>query len=260
MGIKDFLKIVYNGKTLREYGYVCDDKYLHGKKIAVDAFNLIYRNRFATENLSFEGKITSHIKITLTQILKFKKLGCEQMWVFDGGHNPLKAETQSKRTVKITREEVADIKKLLSWAGIKYITTETEAEFFCAELTKKGVFDYVLSSDMDVIVRGGNILKAEKKNYLCLHSDEIGLSQEELARIAVHMGCDFAPKTKGIGPLSVIKKISTQLTERQILAFDFLMAPTNMKILEKPETKSNLEELKKWLLELGFSKKTINSF
>ena len=103
MGIKNFLKIVLKNKTIEEYGSSCEFEYLQGKKVAVDAFNIIYRNRFVlNENLSYNGKITSHIKITLTQIMKLKKLGVEQMWIFDGGRNPLKQETLERRKVKIT--------------------------------------------------------------------------------------------------------------------------------------------------------------
>lgn len=261
MGIKDFLKILIGGKTIMEYANIYGIKYFNGKKIVIDAFNLIYRNRYATDNLSHNGKITSHIKITLSQILMINDAGADQMWIFDSGFNPLKAETLKKRKIKITKEEIEDIKKLLQLLGVKYITVETEAEFYCAELVKSGYFDYVLSTDMDVIIRGGNIL-APKSNgdYLCLHSSDLPLTTEELVKIAVMIGCDFSPKTRGIGPLTVYNRLKTEiLTPRQIEAYNFMIMPLNRKVKENIKPSGDIVKLKEWLKILGFSDKTLNN-
>ncbi len=261
MGINGFLDVELKGKKIKEYCSECDINYFRGMKIAVDAFNIIYRNRYATEDLTYNGKITSHIKITLSQILMLKNIGATQMWIFDGAFNPLKKETVQKRKIKITKEEINDIKKLLKLMGIKYITVQTEAEFYCAELTKKQIYNYVLSSDMDVIIRGGNILVPRKGKYLKLHRGDLPINDEDLSKLAVVIGCDFSPKTKGVGPKTVINKLdSIILTERQREAYTFLMSPLNTTILEKQTTeKINMEELTIWLLSLGFSSKTINA-
>ena len=198
MGIKDFLNVVIGDKTIRDLGITVKKNFITGKKVVVDAFNVIYQSRFATENMTANGNVTSHIKIVLSKIMMLEKLDVTQMWVFDGGHNVLKEECVNNRTgPKITKQEVLDIKQVLSLYGIKYVTVSTEAEFFCAELVIKGMFDYVWSTDMDVIIRGGNIMKSigQELYILCAHNVYEVISQADLAKIAVMLGCDFAPKT-----------------------------------------------------------------
>ena len=260
MGIKDFINIKINNKTIRDYGYIKDINHIAGKKVVIDAFNMIYRCRYANENLSSGVKITSHIKFVLNQILMLKKIGVVQLWIFDGGFNPLKSETVSKRKVKITKDEIGDIKKLLNLLGMTYITVQTEAEFFAAALTKAGKYDYVLSTDMDVIVRGGNIFAPKKAgDYFVLHSSELPVGPAELAKMAVVLGCDFAPKTQRIGAGTVYSKLSSiKLTDRQTEAFIFLTGPLDTKIIEKPKTAANIPELKIWLRSLSFSNSTLD--
>ncbi len=285
MGIKDFLDIEIKDQRIYDYGIEVDVNYMKGKKIIIDAFNVIYQSRFAMAASSENGnmsvnvikddqevtKITSHIKIILNKIQMLQKLDITQMWVFDGGYNPLKAKELTKRTgPKITKEEIADIKKLIGLMGIKYVTVSCEAEFFCAELVRSGMFDYVLTTDMDVIIRQGNLImpcrRSKTKNkYFVLHYNDVieksGLNLETLARIAVMMGCDFCEKTRGVGVKTIMKKLNNALKEDQIIAMEFLLKPVAMRevIMEKPATEFNIDALKEWLREMGFGEKTLNS-
>lgn len=278
MGIKDFLKIVVDGKPIRDYGHVFTDdtssvsnfaKFITGRKIAVDAFNIIYRARHAIgDSLSSNGKTTSHIKIILNTVMRFVKLGVMQIWVFDGGYNKLKAECLEKRTNRISKEEIEDIKKLLEYCGVPYFIVGVEAEFFAAEMVKKNMVEYVLSSDMDVIVKGGNIIKDEKKNgkkqYFIMKSSEFmektNLALEDLAKIGVVMGSDFAPKTPRIGPGSVMKKYKDiELTERQNQAYELFLKPLGSCILSHSKGQFDADKLKEFLKNLDFSEKSIDS-
>lgn len=270
MGIKDFLKAELGPekKKVQDFGEFFDLNFIEGKKVVIDAFNVIYKNMYVLkEHLTFNGQITTHIKITLQKIRYFQKLNVQQFWIFDEYYgNKLKEETVNKRTLKLEREHVEEIKKLLSLCGIKWISVKIEAEFYAAELTKgdNPLYDVVLSSDMDVIIRGGVLLKESlregKRCYFYLNGEtmlkELKISSCALAKMAVMLGCDFAPKSLRVGPKSVWKKRNEPITPRQQEAVDFLCHKIDMcgVIHKKPETKKeNKEELNEWLLELGFS-------
>jgi len=261
MGIKDFLKTVLgNGKLVSDYGEEMPRDFINGKKIAVDAFNVIYKNMYVLkEHLTHEGRVTTHIKITLQKIRMLRARGVQQLWVFDDHYNnPLKIETQQKRTLKLSRDHVAEIKKLLSLCGIKWIAVKTEAEFYAAELSR-GPFDYVLSTDADVIIRGGKLLKETRDGYTVFDGqaimDDLKISQETFAKIGVMLGCDFAPKTPRVGPKSVWKKLHLELTPRQEEAVEFLTHKIDLRgvISASPKTEEeDTERLNEWLRELGF--------
>lgn len=273
MGIKDFLKIKIKNKTIKDYGKNYSEDFIRGKSLAIDAMNVIYKNMILGDTLTHNGKITSHIRITLSKIAYFKKMNVETIWIFDGKQEPLKKETNEKRRqtrkITITTEMINDIKQLLRLAAVPYLVVPTEAEFYAAELVKKGLYTAVLTSDMDVIVRGGVLLREEtinnKKTYFYLSAESLlkDISQDDIIRIAIHMGCDFAPKTPRIGPSSVYKKYKTDLTERQQQAFELFKSEIDLKnIMEKftEVHKPDFTELTDWLLLLGFQKKTITQY
>lgn len=265
MGIKDFLKIEVNGKKFEEFTELVNGDFIAGQKIAVDAYNVIYSSMFAmSDPLTSSGKITTHIKIVFEKIKSLNKLGVIQLWIFDSALNPLKIETVQKRKIRLGKTDVADIKRLLTLCGIKWMSVNVEAEFYAAALSRIGFVDAVLSSDMDVVVRGGNLLREKiingKKYFQYINAatfaEKSGLTLEDLARVAVHIGCDFAPKTPRVGPKKVVAHRSQPLTERQEQALALMLGPIDMRtaIVESPETAVDEENLKKWLTELGFTK------
>lgn len=273
MGIQSFLEIsIGDNKKISDLGTNYGEEFMRDKCIAVDASIMIYRARFAIGNaLSHNEKITSHIVIAFNMINKFNKFNVGQIWVFDGAVDELKRETIEKRNSKsrLTREEVADIKKLLLLSGIPAITVNVEAEFYCAELQRQGVVNFVYTSDTDVIVRGGTLVKDKKidgrKTYYCLESSSVcealNVSLEDLARIGVILGSDFAEKTKGVGPATVIKKYKNiVLTEKQERALIKLTKSVDLKtsIIERVAKKANIEQLTKWFISMNFSEKTIS--
>lgn len=106
MGIKNFSKIFEPNKEFKW-------KEFDGKIVAVDAMIEIYKSVLAMSKVDSltdsNGKITSHINtILLGMILKLKKYGADQIWVFDYSnqnkdnefHNPLKMQEILKRRKK----------------------------------------------------------------------------------------------------------------------------------------------------------------
>jgi len=60
-------------------------------------------------------------------------------------------EKFARRTVRVTREQNDDCKKLLKLMGIPYVEAPCEAEAQCAALAKAGVVYAAASEDMDTL-------------------------------------------------------------------------------------------------------------
>ena len=60
-----------------------------------------------------------------------------------------------KTTLRLTKDMVDNVKRLLSYLGISYIHMDVgEGEAIAAELCRIGYVDYVLTEDMDTLVGG----------------------------------------------------------------------------------------------------------
>ena len=65
-----------------------------------------------------------------------------------------KIKEEKKNFVRITREDIESVQKLLDAYGIVYITANGEADELCYKLTKKKMVYGCLSEDMDLFVYG----------------------------------------------------------------------------------------------------------
>ena len=148
MGIKSLTQTVkkYSPDAIHH-----DNLYkLSGKKVAVDASLIIYQQLLNNQKAFFknkEGKITNHITGLFYKIMNYISLNIELIFIFDGKppdnkENCLqerrekskklkelseKAESEEDKTkyekmsIRLTKEMIDDVKKLLSLFGISYI-------------------------------------------------------------------------------------------------------------------------------------------
>jgi len=279
MGIKDFLKIEYENKEFADFGIITTYSELEGRSVIVDALNIIYRSMFVSKGnlLTSELKRTHHILITLNQILRFEKYNIYSHWVFDSGkvHDmKLKCVEKRRQSQKqqnldpLTKEEINDIKKVLKLLGVSFTTVSVEAEFFAADICSAGNMAGVISSDTDILARGGTILIPKsidgKSKLLKISTEDImretKLTKIDIQNIAVIMGCDFCEKTPRIGKKSVIKKfkkiVLTEQQERALDLFSEKIIPKDV-IIECSETERDVEKLKDWLISLNFGEQTL---
>lgn len=288
----------FKGKTLANLGQETTLAKLKNKTICIDAFNMIYSAILAFKTINTltdkEGNTTAHIKTILSQILMFKKANINQIWIFENKkQSALKNHELARRKerrdksddekvkFKITETHINDIKNLLDLMGIVYIVTppEIEGEQFGAYLTipKPGIgamCDYVYSRDADVLIFGGNLLmpdfvksstgKSKKRIYKAFNLNDIlnvtGLDREQLATMAVALGCDFSEeKVKGIGPKTAIKLAEADeiiLTDDQIKAKKYFLSDiTDMPEIFQPV--GNKEMLINWLVSKNFNKEKL---
>jgi flap endonuclease-1 len=299
MGVKKFFEIViknvlsnFEGKKLSDLGEEVDLSDLSGERICIDASGMIYQAILAMYNpkalTDSSGKITAHINILFGKIMKMKESGIEQVWVFDSPKpNKLKEKElkeraakrekakDDKQAFKMTGEHVKDIQDLLTHLGILYIVAPpgVEAEQYGAILTQgdKPFCKYMMSGDSDVLMFGGNLLRVSykrtgKKKTVYTTYDlktilyELGVKREDLVKMGIAMGSDFAPKTARIGPSSVHNKLKDGklvMTTEQQAAYDYFMSDIEMKSADLVKNKFNRQAVISMLVKRGFNEERI---
>jgi len=132
-----------------------------------------------------------------------------------------KKDQLEKQIFTVDKALIDDIKFILNCFSIKYIESPAgfEAEQIASYLNIKGDCDGVYSGDTDPIAFGAkfHFRKSTKDKVLYCYSQEDILSQisketksssslNDIQKICVILGCDFAKKTPRIGPKTVIAK------------------------------------------------------
>lgn len=247
MGILGLSKLLYDKSpsAVKEQ----ELKNYFGRRIAIDASMSIYQFIIAmkgfqdgqgVELMNENGEVTSHLNGLFARTLRMIDEGIKPIYVFDGKPPKLKAdelegrrqkaeeaqkefelakeagddelmEKMSKRTVRVSREQMDECKKLLQLMGIPVVQAPSEAEAQCAELVKKGKAWAVGTEDMDALTFGStimlrhlNISEAKKRAIAEIHLNEVlqqtNLTMAQFIDLCILLGCDYVPKVPGIGP------------------------------------------------------------
>ncbi|RNF26210.1 flap endonuclease-1 (FEN-1) [Trypanosoma conorhini] len=247
MGILGLSKLLYDRSpsAIREH----ELKSYFGRRIAIDASMTIYQFLIAmkgfqdgqgVELTNEAGEVTSHLNGLFTRTLRMVDEGLRPIYVFDGKPPTLKAselqerrqraeeaqqmfetakeegndelmEKMSKRTVRVSKDQMEEAKKLLHLMGIPVVQAPSEAEAQCAELVKKHKAWAVATEDMDALTFGAPVLlrhltysEAKKRPIAEFHLDEVlsmtGLTMPQFIDLCILLGCDYVPKISGIGP------------------------------------------------------------
>lgn len=171
-------------------------------------------------------------------------------------------DTLAKTAFAVTGAMIAEVQKLLGLMGVAWIMAPDnfEAEHLGAELTRDGVIDVFVTADSDAIVFGAlSIVRSIKKNGAKKPSLEeyslntilagTGLTREGLAHIAVVLGCDFAPKTRGVAAKTVLARgPTTTLTEEQLRAKAYFLSTCPYTMDMVATSASNITGLIEWLV------------
>jgi len=238
-------KSSYDGKPISDLGKEVKLQDIKNHRVCVDASGVIYSSILAMQRINAltdsKGNITAHINTIFNKVLQLNSFGIQQVWVFDSDKpNPVKADELKRRREKaykskdpkvqfrMNAQHVDDIKTLLTMLGVAWIIAPQglEAEQYGAWLTKglslnSRFCQYMLSNDSDVIAFGGTLLrqvsvrsstgKTTKTTYFIYEYDmilqEMGITHDELLKIAVIMGTDFNAGTPRIGVKTVVAKM-----------------------------------------------------
>ena len=116
----------------------------------------------------------------------------------------------------IRSETIELIKYILNLLGLKYITSKTEAESYCAYLQKKKIVDFIITEDSDIFLFGGkNVIRnfsgfIKGKLNLKLFSKknikyELGLNRERLVLLGYLLGCDYCEGVRNVGVVNALE-------------------------------------------------------
>lgn len=266
MGILGLTKLVNQKSTtgMRE-----DElKNYFGRRFAIDASMTIYQFLIAMkeynegqgqEMTNEAGEVTSHLLGLWSRSLRLLDYGIKPVYVFDGAAPELKKaelegrkakaaeaaaaleqavageaeddvlEKLSKRTVRMSREQVADCKRLLTLMGLPVVEAPSEAEAQCAELVRGGRCYAVATEDMDalpfgsaILLRNVSVSEAKKKPICEFRLEtvlrEMGMTMDMFIDMCILLGCDYCGKIPGIGPHRAYEGIMQHKTMEAFLA------------------------------------------
>ena len=181
----DLSKLVSKRKLLFEE--------LHGKVIAIDAYNVIYqflsiiRQPDGTPLMDKQGNVTSHLSGILYRTTDLLDYGIKPIYVFDGLPSVLKQKTiaarikrredsykaweEAKKTgdveamrmhamasTRINKEIVVSAKELLDCMGIGYINAPGEGEAQASYMSNRGLAYAAASQDYDTLLFGSKMV------------------------------------------------------------------------------------------------------
>src|SRR3989344_2099967 len=319
MGVK--LKDLIEPKTI-------EIKSLKDKVLAVDAHNMLYqflttiRQRDGTPLTNSEGKITSHLNGLFYRCTSFMEQGLKLVFVYDGVPPKLKAQenaarrekkmlaqTQYKaaqdegdidamkkfasRTAYLSKDMIAESKKLLHHLGIPVVQAPSEGEAQAAFMTHHDAYA-VVSQDFDSLLSGctrvvrnlsveGKRKKAGTLSYTSIEPEMIELNavlkslnitQDQLITMGILIGTDYNNGgIPGIGPKKALKLVKEEKDTHALFAKlewnkhfnvdwkEIVDTIKNMPVTKEYKLqwkKPNIEELRAFLLEQNFTAERID--
>ena len=222
---------------------------LSGKRVAVDASLILYQQLLKSPGKIFrnsKGQITSHITGVFYKIMNYISLNIEMIFIFDGKppsnkqdcinqrkEKSKKAKEASlnttceqekekleKSSLRLTKDMIDDVKKLLSFMGVSYIHPEVgEGEGYASELCRIGYVDYVLTEDMDTmayacpkLIRNCIDRSIKRRDIVSIFDynkliNDIELTHEQFLDFCILCGCDYCPIVPKIGNITAMKLI-----------------------------------------------------
>lgn len=299
MGIHGFFKIKINDKNklLGDVGNMVSLKKFKDTRICIDASLIIYQSILALEKVNSltdkEGNTTVHLNTIFNKILQLKTAGATQIWVFDSPNlNDMKKHELARRKerrekskdgkgqYKINKQHIDEVQTLLTLFGITYVVAPdgVEAEQLGAFLTRGFKEDrfcqYMLSSDSDVLMFGGNLLrsksevkgKTKKTVYYTYDIDdvlnELDVSIDNFIKMGVLLGSDFNDKAPGVGPGTVMKKYSKEhITPAMVKAQNYFKSDISglAKSINMITNDFNKEKLIEFLVNKNFNKEKLTA-
>ncbi|MBI3413659.1 MAG: flap endonuclease-1 [Candidatus Aenigmarchaeota archaeon] len=250
---------------------------LSGRVIAIDAYNTIYqflsiiRQPDGTPLMDTAGRVTSHLSGLLYRTSKFIEAGILPVFVFDGKPPAFKNVTLERReqvksqaekkleealssgdvegarkaaqaASRLTKDMVADAKKLLDLMGVPATQAPSEAEAQAAHMTKRGDAYATASQDYDSLLFGspklvrnltvtGKKKLPNKETYVEVKPELIelkkvlaglGITQEKLVVLGILVGTDFnAGGVRGIGPKKALALVQSKSVDEILTETDF---------------------------------------
>lgn len=219
MGIKHLNRFLRSNAS--ESIKMCNLSQLSGKKIAVDISIYMYKfsyNDTLLENMYlmlsifkyyniiplfiFDGKPPPEKRALLEQRKKTKQEALQEytrLSMIPNNDCEELMDSLKRQFVNIKKQDVCNVKQLITTYGFSYYDAPEEADELCALLTIKGIVWACLSDDMDMFVYGcprvlryislfnHNVIVYDMSQILT----QLGITQQELREICVISGTDY---------------------------------------------------------------------
>ena len=249
-------------------------KNFFGRKVAVDASMWIYQfiiamreyeGGYSMELENANGEVTSHLNGMFMRTLKLIDAGIKPIFVFDGAPPDMKKETlakrkekaaeataamevakeagddeemakQAKRNVRVSKEQIEDVKKMLMLMGLPVVQAPCEAEAQCVELVKGGKAFCVATEDMDALTFGAPVLVRNLHSSdpikrpvtefrisnvierMPANTDGTPFTMAQFIDLCILLGCDYTGTIRGIGPVKALEGMRQYKTIEDFLA------------------------------------------
>ncbi|VWU51849.1 flap endonuclease 1 [Hepatocystis sp. ex Piliocolobus tephrosceles] len=318
MGIKGLTKFIADAapNAIKEIKI----ENLMGRVVAIDASMSLYQFIIAIRdseqygNLTNEsGETTSHISGLMSRSIKLMENGLKPIYVFDGappelkgselekrGEKRQKAEEllqkakeegdldaikkQSGRTVRVTKKQNEEAKRLLTLMGIPVVEAPCEAESQCAFLTKYNLAHATATEDADALVFGTKILirnlnanatsgqnknknSTSKRGYILTEIKleqvlkGLNLTMNEFIDFCILCGCDYCDTIKGIGSKTAYNLIKEHKCIEKIIENidkNKYQVPNNFRYVEARDSFINPKVLTKEEVKIDWNEPKID--
>ncbi|KAJ8750315.1 hypothetical protein K2173_014230 [Erythroxylum novogranatense] len=167
----------------------------------------------------------------------------------------------------VSTEMFAECQELLQMFGIPYIIAPMEAEAQCAYMESANLVDGVVTDDSDVFLFGAqsvykNIFDDRKYVETYFMKDiekELGLTRDQLIRMALLLGSDYTEGVSGIGIVNAIEVVNAFPEEDGLHKFREWIESPDPTILGKLDAQTGLSERKKGSKVLGNNLSSANN-
>jgi len=166
----------------------------------------------------------------------------------------LSLKTEQKKCIRLTNQNIRDIKELIKIMGVSFIDASGEADELCVQLVVKQIAWGCMSEDMDMVVHGCHHilrsfnLKTKKAIYYSMNDilTNLNMTQTQFREVCLLAGTDYNQsrftiyKTMGLFYKYLRKKRGAisfydWLIYTKVITYDYkrtLEKPTNMFILK----------------------------
>merc|ERR1712129_351902 len=122
----------------------------------------------------------------------------------------------TKMTVRVTKEQNEETKRLLRLMGLPVVDAPSEAEATCAALCRDGKVFAAATEDADCLTFGTKLLvrnltaaESQKKQILEVNLErvleQLNISMDQFIDFCILSGCDYCDTLHGVGPSTAIK-------------------------------------------------------
>jgi flap endonuclease-1 len=204
-------------------------KYSNGENFLVKFVEMI--NRFKINNITpifvFDGEPPTEKCDTIESRKEKKNEYKEQLNVLsEQKNNSISLEQQNiideqikklkKKIIYVTKENINQLKYLLSMLNIPYIHENIEADLISSKLSSSNIVNMVISEDMDHLTNGTQYLIRDfnVNNNIATCYDlikiktKLNLTNIQFINLCVLFGCDYVKRIKGLGTVSSFSVIN----------------------------------------------------